>query len=101
MAVRFVGKQYRFSLVYDFTTTKPTAVADYTTLKFFEFNIDGAPDPSKWTYDLVQVMEVGVMVKRKPIPIVQKCNSSGWKFGRNYFTIEAAARMLKTIHGQL
>jgi hypothetical protein len=48
------GKQYRFSLVYDFTTTKPTqAVADYTTLKFSdEFNTDGAPDPSKWTYDL-------------------------------------------------
>jgi hypothetical protein len=41
-------------LVYDFTTTKPTqAVADYTTLKFSdEFNTDGAPDPSKWTYDL-------------------------------------------------
>jgi hypothetical protein len=40
-------------LVYDFTTTKPTqAVADYT-LKFSdEFNTDGAPDPSKWTYDL-------------------------------------------------
>jgi hypothetical protein len=40
--VRFTGKQYRFSLVYDFTTTKPTqAVADYTTLKFSdEFNID-------------------------------------------------------------
>jgi hypothetical protein len=53
MAVRFVHKQYRFSLVYDFTTTKPTqAVADYTTLKFSdEFNTD-APDPSKWTYDL-------------------------------------------------
>jgi beta-glucanase (GH16 family) len=27
-------------------------VADYTTLKFDEFNTDGAPDPSKWTYDL-------------------------------------------------
>jgi beta-glucanase (GH16 family) len=37
-----------------FTTTKPTqAVADYTTLKFSdEFNIDGAPDPAKWSYDL-------------------------------------------------
>jgi hypothetical protein len=35
MAVFCTGKQYRFSLVYDFTTTKPTqAVADYTTLKF-------------------------------------------------------------------
>jgi hypothetical protein len=67
------GKQYRFSLVYDFTTTKPTqAVADYTTLKFSdEFNTDGAPDPSKWSYDLGTGLEVGVMVKHKPIPIVQ------------------------------
>jgi hypothetical protein len=33
---------------------QPTqAVADYTTLKFSdEFNTDGAPDPSKWSYDL-------------------------------------------------
>jgi hypothetical protein len=60
-------------LVYDFTTTKPTqAVADYTTLKFSdEFNTDGAPDPAKWSYDLGTGSGVGVMVKHKPILIVQ------------------------------
>lgn len=40
-----------------FTTTAPGAVtpptADFTVLKFSdEFNVDGAPDPTKWTYDL-------------------------------------------------
>jgi hypothetical protein len=53
MTVRFTSKQYRFSLVYDFTTKPTQAVADYTTLKFSdEFNTDGAPDPAKWSYDL-------------------------------------------------
>jgi len=37
-----------------FTTTKPTqTVTDYTTLAWSdEFNTDGAPDATKWTYDL-------------------------------------------------
>ncbi|MBX9887712.1 MAG: family 16 glycosylhydrolase [Flavobacteriaceae bacterium] len=39
-----------------FTTTRPTQAAtatDYTVLKFSdEFNVDGAPDATKWSYDL-------------------------------------------------
>lgn len=38
-----------------FTTTMPTSTSepDYTVLKFSdEFNTDGTPDPTKWSYDL-------------------------------------------------
>jgi hypothetical protein len=54
MAVRFVQANNTGLAWYMILPTKPTqAVADYTTLKFSdEFNTDGAPDPSKWSYDL-------------------------------------------------
>jgi hypothetical protein len=47
MAVRFVqANNTGLAWYMIFTTTKPTLVADYTTLKFSdEFNTDGAPDP--------------------------------------------------------
>jgi hypothetical protein len=56
MAVRFVqANNTRNAWYMIFTTTKPvqTVAVDYTTLKFSdEFDTDGAPDPTKWSYDL-------------------------------------------------
>lgn len=57
MRVRVVQPGNPFLAWYHiFTTTAPGAAAsptDYTTLKFSdEFNTDGAPDPTKWGYDL-------------------------------------------------
>jgi hypothetical protein len=55
MAVRFIqANDTGLAWYMIFTTTKPTqAVADYTKLVFSdEFNIDGAPNPAKWDYDL-------------------------------------------------
>jgi hypothetical protein len=60
MVVRVIQSGNPFLAWYHiFTTTAPgsivtpTPVADYTVLKFSdEFNTDGAPDPTKWGYDL-------------------------------------------------
>jgi hypothetical protein len=56
LAVRFVqANNTRNAWYMIFTTTKPvqTVAVDYTTLKFSdEFDTDGAPDPTKWSYDL-------------------------------------------------
>ena len=56
MFVRFVqGNNPGLAWYMIFTTTKPvqTVAVDYTTLKFSdEFDTDGAPDPTKWSYDL-------------------------------------------------
>ena len=60
MVVRVIQSGNPFLAWYHiFTTTPPGAVvtptptANYTVLKFSdEFNIDGAPDPTKWGYDL-------------------------------------------------
>lgn len=57
MVVRLVqGNNAALAWYLIFTTTPPTSSTDpvdYTVLKFSdEFNIDGAPDATKWTYDL-------------------------------------------------
>ncbi|MBG6109536.1 hypothetical protein IWX84_000395 [Flavobacterium sp. CG_9.10] len=58
MVVRVIQSGNPFLAWYHiFTTTPPgasvTPAADYTVLKFSdEFNVDGAPDPAKWGYDL-------------------------------------------------
>lgn len=56
MVVRAVmGNDPGLVWYHTFTTTKPvqTVAVDYTTLKFSdEFDTDGAPDPTKWSYDL-------------------------------------------------
>jgi maltoporin len=55
-------------LVYDFYHNKTNTSGSYATLKFWmSLILMICTDPSKWTYDLGTVMEVGVMVKRKPI----------------------------------
>jgi hypothetical protein len=41
------------SYFYDNSSRSCCTPTDYTTLKFSdEFNTDGAPDPTKWGYDL-------------------------------------------------
>lgn len=56
MVVRLVqGNNAALAWYLIFTTTMPTSSPDpdYTVLKFSdEFNTDGAPDATKWTYDL-------------------------------------------------
>jgi hypothetical protein len=56
MRVRVVQANNPFLAWYHiFTTTPPASAAptDYTVLKFSdEFNVDGAPDATKWSYDL-------------------------------------------------
>lgn len=56
MVVRAVmGGNPALAWYHTFTTTKPTQAppADYTKLVWFdEFNTDGAPDATKWNYDL-------------------------------------------------
>lgn len=56
MAVRVVqGNNAALAWYLVFTTTKPvqTVAVDYTTLKFSdEFDTNGAPDATKWSYDL-------------------------------------------------
>ena len=56
MVVRAVmGGNPALAWYHIFTTTKPTQAppADYTKLVWFdEFNTDGAPDATKWNYDL-------------------------------------------------
>jgi len=56
MVVRAVmGGNPALAWYHIFSTSPPTQdpVTDYTNLVFSdEFNVDGAPDPSKWTYDL-------------------------------------------------
>jgi len=57
MTVRLVqGNNVALAWYLVFTTTPPTQAVDpvdYTVLKFSdEFNVDGAPDATKWTYDL-------------------------------------------------
>jgi hypothetical protein len=57
MRVRVIQNGNPFLAWYHiFTTTPPAASAaptDYTVLKFSdEFNVDGAPDVTKWSYDL-------------------------------------------------
>lgn len=56
MAVRLVqGNNVSLAWYLIFTTTPPASSADpdYTVLKFSdEFNVDGPPDVTKWTYDL-------------------------------------------------
>jgi hypothetical protein len=57
MRVRVIQNGNPFLAWYHiFTTTPPASAAapvDYTVLKFSdEFNVDGAPDASKWAYDL-------------------------------------------------
>ena len=58
MVVRFVqGNNAGLAWYQTFTTTRPVNVptdsTEYTTLDWSdEFNIDGAPDSLKWTYDL-------------------------------------------------
>lgn len=58
MVVRAVMPGNTFLAWYHiFTTTPPggstTPAVDYTVLKWSdEFNVDGAPDPAKWAYDL-------------------------------------------------
>nr|WP_315207795.1 family 16 glycosylhydrolase [uncultured Flavobacterium sp.] len=60
MVVRVIQSGNPFLAWYHiFTTTAPgavvtpTPIANYTVLKFSdEFNVDGAPDPTKWGYDL-------------------------------------------------
>ncbi|MGZ9676345.1 glycoside hydrolase family 16 protein [Flavobacterium sp. GNP001] len=60
MTVRVIQSGNPFLAWYHTFTTSPagsvvnpTPVTDYTVLKFSdEFNVDGAPDPSKWGYDL-------------------------------------------------
>ena len=56
MVVRLVqGNNTALAWYLIFTTTLPTSSPDpdYTVLKFSdEFNTDGAPDATKWTYDL-------------------------------------------------
>lgn len=55
MVVRAIsGSDNAAAWYHTFTTTKPTqAVTDYTNLVWSdEFNTDGAPDATKWTYDL-------------------------------------------------
>jgi hypothetical protein len=56
MKVRVIQNEIRFLLGIIFLTTPPASSAaptDYTVLKFSdEFNVDGAPDATKWSYDL-------------------------------------------------
>lgn len=57
MAVRLVqANNVALAWYLIFTTTAPTSSVDpvdYTVLKFSdEFNVDGAPDATKWSYDL-------------------------------------------------
>ncbi len=60
MTVRVIQSGNPFLAWYHTFTTSPagsavnpTPVTDYTVLKFSdEFNVDGAPDPTKWGYDL-------------------------------------------------
>lgn len=56
MTVRAVmGGNTALAWYHTFTTTPPNQnpTTDYTNLVWFdEFNTDGAPDPSKWVYDL-------------------------------------------------
>lgn len=56
MTVRAVmGGNATLAWYHTFTTTPPNQnpTTDYTNLVWFdEFNTDGAPDPSKWVYDL-------------------------------------------------
>ena len=57
MVVRFVqGNNTALAWYQTFTTTLPGSdvdTTDYTTLAWSDdFNTDGAPDPTKWTYDL-------------------------------------------------
>jgi hypothetical protein len=58
MVVRVIQSGNPFLAWYHTFTTSPqgasaTPTVDYTVLKFSdEFNVDGAPDPTKWGYDL-------------------------------------------------
>ena len=60
MVVRVIQSGNPFLAWYHTFTTSPpgavvtpTPIANYTVLKFSdEFNVDGAPDPTKWGYDL-------------------------------------------------
>ena len=60
MVVRVIQSGNPFLAWYHIFTTSPsggavtpTPTANYTVLKFSdEFNVDGAPDPTKWGYDL-------------------------------------------------
>jgi hypothetical protein len=59
-----------FGLVSYFTTTPPASAAptDYTVLKFSdEFNVDGAPDATKWVMILVLVLMDGVTMSLRVI----------------------------------
>ncbi|WP_130735217.1 family 16 glycosylhydrolase [Flavobacterium sp. J27] len=56
MVVRAImGNDPALAWYHTFTTTQPVQnpVVDYTNLVWFdEFDVDGAPDPNKWGYDL-------------------------------------------------
>jgi hypothetical protein len=73
-----------FGLVSYFTTTPPASAAptDYTVLKFSdEFNVDGAPDATKWVMILVLVLMDGVTMSLRVIQmrLIMYCSGGNLK----------------------
>lgn len=55
LVVRIIEKGDGFAWYHKFTSTKPVQGANYTYNDLYwedDFNTDGAPDPTNWTYDL-------------------------------------------------
>ncbi|TYP99306.1 glycosyl hydrolase family 16 [Tenacibaculum adriaticum] len=55
LIVRIVESGDDYAWYHKFTSTKPSQEADYTYNNLVwedDFNTDGAPDPTKWTYDI-------------------------------------------------